>query len=283
MSHDASPSPAAARPLPKLADLGLDLLHVGPARRALTLAVPFACSAAYFVFASRGWWWPAVLSLVYLTFITYASISHDLVHRNLGLRRNTNEALLSLIELLAIRSGHAYRLAHLHHHRRFPHDDDIEGAASKMPFWRTFVDGVTLQPRIYRWAWQQARDEGGRASRERAWLLAEGACCVGAVAAALAVAPRSVVPAVYVGLMVLGSWVFPLATAYIPHDPHGADALHQTRLFRGRVASLVAMEHLYHLEHHLYPAVPHHNWAKLAKRLDPYFERAGIKPIKLWF
>ena len=37
---------------------------------------------------------------------------------------------LALIELLGLRSGHAYRAAHLHHHRRFPHPDDIEGAGA---------------------------------------------------------------------------------------------------------------------------------------------------------
>jgi beta-carotene hydroxylase len=59
--------------------------------------------------------------------------------------------------------------------------------------------------------------------------------------------------------------------------------LTQTRLFRGKVASIIAMEHLYHLEHHLYPAVPHHNWPKLARRLDPYFKDAGVDPVVLGF
>jgi beta-carotene hydroxylase len=83
--------------------------------------------------------------------------------------------------------------------------------------------------------------------------------------------------------MVAGSWLFPLATAFIPHDAQGTSTLTQTRLYRGRVLSLLALEHLYHLEHHLYPQVPHHNWPKLAARLDPYFERAGVQPQKLLF
>jgi beta-carotene hydroxylase len=83
--------------------------------------------------------------------------------------------------------------------------------------------------------------------------------------------------------MIMGSWVIPLITSYIPHNPAGQTALTQTRLFRGRVASLIAMEHLYHLEHHLYPSVPHHNWPKLARRLDPYFKQAGVQPVVLGF
>ena len=59
--------------------------------------------------------------------------------------------------------------------------------------------------------------------------------------------------------------------------------LTRTRLFRGAVLSVLAVEHLYHLEHHLYPQVPHHNWPRLARRLDPYFVQHGLKPIKLLF
>lgn len=103
---------------------------------------------------------------------------------------------LCVVELLALRSGHAYQAAHLNHHARFPHRDDIEATAAR-----------------------------------RSWL----------------------------------------------------NELFQTRAFRGTVASIVAMGHLYHLEHHLYPSVPHHNWPELARRLNPHFERAGVKPVTILF
>src|SRR5690349_21039619 len=146
--HEATAQP----PLPSINELGLDLLKVTPARRVLTLVTPFACVAAYFVFAQLRWWPLAVLSLMYLSFVTYGSISHDLVHRTLGLPRQWNEFFLTTIELLAFRSGHAYRLAHLHHHARFPHDDDIEGAAANMSFVRTLLEGMIFQPKIMLWA-----------------------------------------------------------------------------------------------------------------------------------
>jgi beta-carotene hydroxylase len=68
-----------------------------------------------------------------------------------------------------------------------------------------------------------------------------------------------------------------------PHDPKGETELTHTRLFRGRILSILALEHLYHLEHHLYPQVPHHNWPELARRLDPYFARVGLRPLRLFF
>src|SRR5688572_25956189 len=103
--------------LPKLSELGLDLLHITPLQRTMTLCVPFACALLYFVFAVLEYWPAAVATLVCLSFCTYGSISHDLVHRTLGLSKPINEIFLSLIELLALRSGHAYRAAHIHHHR----------------------------------------------------------------------------------------------------------------------------------------------------------------------
>jgi beta-carotene hydroxylase len=83
--------------------------------------------------------------------------------------------------------------------------------------------------------------------------------------------------------MIMGAWVIPLVTSYIPHIRDGEDELHRTRRFRGKVASVLALEHLYHLEHHLYPMVPHHHWPALARRLDPYLDAAGVVPVKLWF
>jgi beta-carotene hydroxylase len=267
-------SDASEFALPSIEELGTDLLRITWFRRCLCVLSPFACVAAYLLFASRGLWPLAVLSLVYLSFITYGSISHDLVHRTLGLPRWLNEFLLTTIELLTFRSGHAYRLVHLHHHARFPHDDDIEGAAARMSVVRSLVEGVVFQPRLMLWAAQ-------RPLRTRPLILVEMALVCLLLATCIGTIRLTPIFAVYAALMIMGSWIIPLITSRIPHDPTGADALHQTRLFRGKVASLIALEHLYHLEHHLYPMVPHQNWPKLARRLDPYFKTAGLTPIVL--
>jgi beta-carotene hydroxylase len=261
--------------VPDLDVLGHDLLVLGGWRRALSLATPFALAAAFFVFAARGLWVASLGCTVLLTFLTYGSISHDLVHGTLRLRRSLNEVLLCAIELIALRSGHAYRIVHLHHHARFPAADDLEGAAAGMSWWRALADGPTLQPRLWRFALRTGRD--------RKWVLGEAAGVLALAGLAVGALPWTIAPAAYVGLMIAGSWIFPFMTSYVPHDPEGASDLSQTRLFRGRVISVLALEHLYHLEHHLYPQVPHHNWPVLARRLDPHFARAGLRPVKLLF
>jgi beta-carotene hydroxylase len=261
--------------MPPLAELGPDLVRVTQRQRLTSLALPFGYCAAYFAFAAAGWWPAAVVALVGLSFVTYGSTSHDLVHRNLGLSPRVNDLWLSLIELLALRSGHAYRAAHLHHHARFPAEDDVEATAARKSWLGAVAEGFTFQARIWWWAVRRGGPKTG-------WVVAEGIACVVLIGAAVAAAGVTPVFAAYAALMVAGGWVIPLVTSYLTHDPTGADELSQTRLFRGRTASVLGLGHLYHLEHHIYPAVPHHRWPELARRLDPYFRAAGVRPVTFW-
>jgi len=213
---------------------------------------------------------------VVLSFVTYGSTSHDLVHRSLGLSRVANDFFLCVIELLTLRSGHAYRAAHLHHHARFPHPDDIEATAARKSWLGAIAEGPAFQLRLWLWAVRHA-------SSARAWIIGEGVACLALGGLTVALWPMTPIPLVYVVLVILGSWPIPLVTSYVPHDPDGSDDLAQTRAFRGVIAAVIALRHLYHLEHHLYPAVPHQHWPELARRLDPYLARAGVKPVKFWF
>lgn len=259
--------------LPSLGELGVDLLRVTPMRRLRTLALPFVALGLYIVFAWLHWWPLAVASIMMLSFVTYGSTSHDLVHRTLHLAPRWNDGLLSLIELLSLRSGTAYRLSHLHHHRHLLEAGDIEGEAAHGSLFRAVVGGIAMQFRLWLWAWNNHREM-------RLRLLVEGIGIVSLIAIGIAAFRWSPAPTIYVILVVAGSWLFPLITVYIPHETLGDGPLTQTRLFRGRLVQWIAFDHLYHLEHHLYPAVPHHHWKTLAQRLDPYFDGAGLSPHK---
>jgi beta-carotene hydroxylase len=262
--------------LPSLNALGRDLLVLPVWRRVLSLVLPFVLVAAFFVLAARGFGIAALACPVILSFITYGSISHDLVHRTLTLPRWLNDVLLSATELIAFRSGHAYRFTHLHHHARFPADDDMEAHSARMSLIGSLLDGVTLQPRLWLFAMREAK-------RERGWIVGEGVAVLALACASVAIIPITPLPAIYAALMIAGSWIFPVVTVFIPHNAAGTTELTQTRLFRGKVLSVIAAGHLYHLEHHLYPQVPHHHWPQLAHRLDPHFARLKIEPVTLLF
>lgn len=263
--------------VPTLGELGRDLLDVARWRVAVSLALPFALAGAYLALASAGWWPGAAGCVVALSFVTYGSVSHDLVHRSLRLPARWNDAFLTAIELLMLRSGRAYRLAHLNHHARYPSaSDDPEAAAAHRGWLAALASGPLFFLRLWCWALRLH-------PAHRARLLLEGAviACLAGAAVLAAACGWSVVPLVYVGLAYLGTWLVPLATAHLPHRPGGAGPLFQTRRFRGALARLVALDHLYHLEHHLYPAVPHHRWPELARRLDPHLDRAGVPAVRV--
>jgi beta-carotene hydroxylase len=262
---------------PALDELGRDLLRVPAWRVSVSLTTPCVLAAAYFGCAFADLWIPAVGCVVALSFVTYGSISHDLVHRALGLPRRLNDLLLSAIELLLLRSGRAYQLTHLNHHARYPNpQDDPEATAAYGTLQAALLSGPLFFVRLWWWAVRHYPEHRPR-------LIAEGCAILTLVFCAVVVAATglSSVPLAYAALVYLGTWVVPLATAYIPHTPDGDNPLSQTRRFRGWVARVVALDHLYHLEHHLYPAVPHHRWPELARRLNAFLDHAGVPIVRL--
>jgi len=257
-------------------ELGVDLLDLSRTNLLLTIVQPLLFFLLYFVFAFNNYWTPAVICTMGLSFTTYGSTSHDLVHENLKINKTVNEVLLFFFEVITFRSGHAYKLSHLYHHKRYPHEDDVEGAAARMTFIRSLLEGVIFQFKIYFWALSL-----GRKNKQFGWVVAEGIIVLFLIVFCVSSVVYIYVPFVYMCLMVAGSWIIPLVTSYFVHTPEGENELKQTRLFRGKFFSVIAFDHLYHLEHHLYPMVPHKNWPALAKRLDHYFNAQGIKALEL--
>jgi beta-carotene hydroxylase len=256
---------------PLIHELGDDLLDVSAWQRLVVIARPFLACSLYWIFASRGWWWAALGSLAAMMFLTYVSSSHDYVHRTLGLPGFLNECLLTITELLGLRSGHAFRLVHLNHHRKFPGPDDVEAFAASQGFWRALLAGPTHQLHIMVWAWRHA------SVVERRFLWIEA----GAIGCLLGGTLLHRTMAIYAIAVIAGSWFYPLFTVWLPHRRDGATPLEHTRAVRGSVIPILALQHTYHLEHHLYPMVPSVNWRKLAERLSPYLDRAGVRPIYL--
>ena len=73
-------------------------------------------------------------------------------------------------------------------------------------------------------------------------------------------------------LALVGGWVYPLLTVHLPHHHYGETPLTQTSSLRGRIIPALFLELTYHLEHHLFPAVPSHHLPELSRRLDPFFD-----------
>lgn len=214
------------------------------------------------------WPWPVIAFGVFVAVVT---ATHDVVHRSLGLGRRASEWALFLLGAVLLESGHAYRATHLQHHRTFPSPDDPEGYPADLSALAAILYGPVFLLRLWWWAFR-------RNSAQRGWLLAEAAVLFVAVLAGVFLWRGLLV---YSVMMIVGSWVYPLLTVHLPHRNYGETPLHQTHTLRGRVIPAVFLELTYHLEHHLYPQVPSHNLARLGRRLDPFFEQAGVRPRRV--
>jgi beta-carotene hydroxylase len=259
-------------PLPRMEALGKDLLRTTRARRWLACARPLVGLAAYAVAVRLGWW-GATPVVVFLIFVAVVTVTHDVVHGSLGLGARQTEWALFLFGAILLESGHAYRATHLQHHRAFPGPDDPEGDPARSSFWGAVLHGPLFLPRLWWWAFCRNRKQVG----PRAWLLVEAAWAVALPAAGVLLWPWTPAVLAYALLVLAGSWVYPLLTVHLPHRGYGETPLTQTSSLRGRLVPVLFLELTYHLEHHLYPAVPSHHLPELARRLDPFFEQVGVK------
>jgi beta-carotene hydroxylase len=270
------PLSSANIPVPHLESLGRDLTVTTRCQRWLACARPFLALAAYGVAAWFGWWWLTPV-LVFLIFVAIVTVTHDVVHGTLGLTPRQTEIALFVFGAFLLESGHAYRITHLRHHRTFPGDDDPEGDPARMSLLRAILYGPLFLPRLWLWAYRQARHQPA----QRRWLLAEAAWAISVPVAGILLWSLTAAVLVYAILAIIGSWVYPLLTVYLPHHNYGDTPWTQTGTLRGHIIPALFLELTYHLEHHLYPAVPSHHLPELARRLEPIYPCVGVKPRRV--
>jgi fatty acid desaturase len=258
--------------MPRLGSLGADLLVTTPCQLWLACARPCLGLAAYVVAVWFGWWWLAP-PIVFLIFVAVVTVTHDVVHGSLGLGRRQTEWALFVFGAILLESGHAYRLGHLRHHQVFPGPDDPEGDPARMSFWGAVGHGPMFLPLLWWWAYRRAHGQ----PHQRLWLLLEASWAIAVPTMGGLLWSWTPFVLIYAVLAIAGSWVYPLLTVYLPHHDYGDTPLTQTSSLRGRFIPSLFLELTYHLEHHLYPAVPSHNLPELARRLDPFFQKAGVK------
>jgi beta-carotene hydroxylase len=247
-----------------------------PTQRRLALARPFLCLFACALAAYARLWW-LMPPVVFLLFVAVVTVTHDVVHGSLGLSRRQTDLALFILGAVLLESGHAYRTSHFRHHAVFPGPDDPEGDPARMRFWRAVLHGPVFLPRL--WWWAFARQKGN--ASERAWLIAEATWPPAVLLAGLILWPRTPAVVIYAGLVLVGSWVYPLLTVHLPHRHYGATPLTQSHTLRGRIIPALFLELTYHLEHHLYPQVPSHHLPELSRRLEPFFRTAGVRPRRV--
>lgn len=208
--------------------------------------------------------------------------AHDGYHHSLGTGKRTTTGILLLLSVLLITSLHSIRATHMEHHRNPLGDSDIEGSLAKVSWWQAMLGGVTYRLSIYR----QGLRLSSRRNQRIAYLEFGLIASVIATALVLSVFPIAV-PAIAMSAQVLMYHILTMMLANASVGIIAVWGVHHdcdetvARTERNLLVNFLTFNLLYHVEHHLFPAVPSNHLPQLAKRLDaevPHLTEARVLP-----
>ncbi|MFZ6745680.1 fatty acid desaturase family protein [Undibacterium sp. JH2W] len=256
--------------LPNLSSLGLDLLDASKLQRLIWPALPLLTLAVYATVFSMQIY--LLLPLVFVVhFLVSVTFTHDVLHGAAGFKPRSIEWVLFAMSILLLESGHAFRQAHLHHHSHCLEHDDFEGSPAHLSLLGALKAGPSYIVRHWLHAYRLAKNPV-----QKRWMLAELYAAILGIVLALLVLPWTAAPLIYCVFMYIGTCLYPVTTAWLPHFKPDSSILGQARTLRGKIIPALLFNLSYHLEHHLYPQVPSYNLPQLADRLDPHFDKLGV-------
>lgn len=184
---------------------------------------------------------------------------HNAFHCALGISRTFGDGVMFVLSVVMLGSMHAVQINHLEHHRQCLGEDDVEGASARMSMWRAVLTGPLFPIRLHINAWKR-----GRAAK-RKWIIAE-LIATGAMIACAALFKMAWLR-YHVAAMATGQCLTAFFAVWTVHHDCVAQGL-LARTLRGLLKNVATYNMFFHVEHHLFPAVPTCHLPQLAARLD---------------
>lgn len=200
------------------------------------------------------------LGCSFMFFLTGLRQVHNAYHYALGISRPLTEWVMFVLSILMLGSMHAVQINHLRHHRYCMEEEDIEAMSARLPWWQAILIGPLFPLRLH----QKALEVGSRSQRR--WILAELVSNVVWICLVFGVFDVQWLE-YHVLAMAAGQCLTAFFAVWIVHHDCESDRL-QARTVRGRLKALITYNMLFHVEHHLFPAVPTCKLDTLAKRID---------------
>lgn len=194
----------------------------------------------------------------FMFFLTALRLNHEAIHHNLGFRPGGHRRVLHGLSALMLGSNSSVAFNHLHHHAKIGRPDDIEGKCGEMRPWQVLLYGPRFPVETHLYGWRH----GGAQLRRRMRIdLALNAAMVGAALL------TQWAPLLYhIAVMLVAQCLTAFFAVWITH--HGCAEGPVARTQRGYLVNLLTYNMFFHLEHHLFPAVPVSRLPRLAARLD---------------
>jgi fatty acid desaturase len=193
-----------------------------------------------------------------LFFLTALRQVHNGFHNSLGTNRFLTWVALFGNSILMLASIHAVKFNHLQHHKHCLGEEDIEGRSAKMSWWQAILYGPQHMFLVHKVALQK----GNKNYRRNiiAEMIAAGLFLVVVFAFNFKFLIYHCI------VMIAGELLSAFFAVWSVH--HDCDEHTIARTQRTGWKNFVTYSMFYHLEHHLFPAVPTIKLPELAQRID---------------
>ncbi|HEY0085508.1 MAG TPA: fatty acid desaturase [Allosphingosinicella sp.] len=212
-----------------------------------------------------SWWcaeqglWPIAAACSFLFFLTALRLNHEAIHRNLGFGPRGHQWVIHGLSAVMLGSNTAIAFNHLRHHAHLGRAEDVEGKCGRMNFRQVLLYGPLFPLELCATAWRRGN------ARTRRRMAIDLALNAATVAAALAFGLQAL--QYHVLTMLLAQCLTAYFAVWITHRGCDGEEL-VARTQRSRLINFITYNMFFHLEHHLFPAVPVKRLGRLAERLD---------------
>ena len=226
-------------------------------------------------FLLLSWWsaaqglWLLAFAASFFFFTAALRQAHDCYHRTLGVGKVATELMLFMLSIVMLCSTHAIRHTHLNHHRDPLGVSDVEGNWARLPWYQALLGGGLFSVAI-QWF---GLTHGSRRNR----LLVSIDMLLIITVIATAFITMHPVLMYHVLIMLVANTMVGFFAVWSVH--HGCDEVVYARSERHPLINLLTFNLLYHIEHHLFPAVPTNHLPELAKRLDAAAPQWTQQPV----
>lgn len=192
-------------------------------------------------------------------FLTALRQVHNGFHNSLGTSKFFTWLTLAINSLLMVVSIHAVKFNHLRHHKYCLSDEDQEGKSAKMTWYGAILYGPIHIFKIHQITWKLGN------KRYRNNMIFE--IIITALFIAFATYFKIHWLIYHIIVMLIGEFLMSFFAVWtVHHDTHDSPEFARTQ--RTGWKNKLTFSMFYHLEHHLFPAVPTIKLPELAKRVD---------------
>ncbi|MCF6318585.1 MAG: fatty acid desaturase [Proteobacteria bacterium] len=223
-----------------------------------------------FIAAAYELYWLA-LSASFVFFITGLRQVHNACHYGLGVSKKVNDWVLFILSILMLGSMHVIQINHLRHHKYFPGKEDVEAMSAQMPLIKAFLVGPFFPILLHIKAIQVAN------KRQLRWIGFELLANIMWIYAVFFLFDLSWLK-YHVIVMATGQCLTAFFAVWTVHHDCDPDE-HVARTVRNKFKAKITFNMFFHLEHHLFPAVPTCHLHLLAQRLDEAMPDLIVKEV----